>query len=335
MGADPQDPRARRKASVRCGSPHQPTGLGHRLGSLVLLPILLLAASTSFAAAQQVHILLSGQEDLYRDLANSLESRLRADAQARQLRLTRSQADDYDADAVDLSVAVGMKACETVLASSEPHPSLCVLVPRAGFSRLTARYGRRPLSAIYLDQPIARQFTLARAILPEARRAGILAGPELRAEAGDIRRSARGAGFEAYLEPTDDAGDVARGIQRLLTRSDLVLAVYEPDVLTPSNAKWLLHLAYKKRLPVMGFSRAYVKAGAVAAVFSTPEQIGRQTAEAILAWARNGGGDLGPAAYPRYFDVAVNRAVADSLGLRVPSDESLSKRVAQMSVATP
>jgi len=278
---------------------------------------------------------LSGQEDLYRDLANSLESRLRSDAGARRLSLIRTDVGNYDADQADLSVAIGMKACERVLEANEGRPSLCVLVPRAGFSRLTARANGRQLSAIYLDQPIARQFALARAMLPEARRAGLLAGPELRAEAGEIRRSARVAGFEAHLEPMDDAGDAAQGIQRLLVDSDLILAVYEPSVLTPANAKWLLHLAYKKRLPVMGFSRAYVKAGAVAAVFSTPEQIGRHTAEAILDWARNDSRGLAPAAYPRYFDVAVNRAVADSLGLDAPSNRDLAARVARMSGVLP
>jgi ABC-type uncharacterized transport system substrate-binding protein len=193
--------------------------------------------------------------------------------------------------------------------------------------RLAGRTSGRQISAIYLDQPIARQFALARALLPDAQRVGLLAGPALQREAGEIRRSARAAGFQADLEPADDEREAVLGIQRLVSSNDLILAAYDSQVLTPSTAKWLLHLAYQKNLPVLGFSRTYLDAGAAAAVYSTPEQIGRQTAEAILQSLQGDKGRLAPSAFPRYFDVAVNRAVARTLGLDPPPDAELARRM--------
>jgi ABC-type uncharacterized transport system substrate-binding protein len=298
--------------------------------------LMLAAASTALAAPQQVQLVLSGAGDPYRGLASSLEARLRRDGDARRLGLLPMQAREFDGARADLTVSVGMKACETVVAAGTARPALCVLVPKAGFRRLAQDASTDRLSAIYLDQPVARQLALARALLPEARRAGVLAGPEVRREGAGIHLSARAVGLEVDLEATDGTThDAARGIGRLLRDTDLILAVYEPDVLTPSTAKWLLHLAHQQRRPVVGFSRAYVEAGAVAAVFSTPEQIGRQTAEAILSWVRGGGRGLAPAAYPLEFDIEVNRTVATALGLEPPSNGKLKKQVARISGGVP
>lgn len=286
------------------------------------------------AAADRVEVVLSGPGDLYTRLADSLQGRLSRDAGTRGLRLTRVQAGDARAD-TDLSVAVGMKACEAVVNAPHIQPVLCVLVPRAGFRGLVPATNGGQLSAIYLDQPFARQFALARVLLPDARRAGLLTGPELSPEVEGIRRAARAAGFVPDLESVKDDREAAPSIRRLVTDNELILAVYESDVLTPSVAKWLLYLTYQGRIPVVGFSKAYTDAGAVASVFSTPEQIGRQAAEAVIAWLRDGNGSLGPAAYPRYYDIAVNRGVADALRIQLPPARDLEQRVARLSGGVP
>lgn len=279
----------------------------------------------------RVDVVLSGPGTLYTEVADSLDARLSRNPRARDLHLVRMQAGDprVAGDAV-LAVGVGMKACQSLLEAESPKPTLCALVPRAGFERLVGGGSGRRISAIYLDQPITRELALARSLLPQAQRVGLLAGPQLQREAEEIRRWARAAGFQADLEPVDTERESAKAIQRLVSRNDLILAAYDSHVLTPSTAKWLLHLAYQEGRPVLGFSRAYLDAGALAAVYSNPEQIGRQTAEAILDSFDVGNLRLPPSAFPRYFEVAVNRAVARALGLDLPSDAELMRRVEQL-----
>ncbi len=300
---------------------------GSRMARHALLATALLGSPLATSGGQ-VDLVLSGPGELYTRLADSLETRLSANPVKVDLNVIRMQAGDRRIrSAADLRVGVGMKACESLSGIGSSKPVLCSLVPRAGFVRLAGRTSGRQISAIYLDQPIARQFALARALLPDAQRVGLLAGPALQREAGEIRRSARAAGFQADLEPADDEREAVLGIQRLVSSNDLILAAYDSQVLTPSTAKWLLHLAYQKNLPVLGFSRTYLDAGAAAAVYSTPEQIGRQTAEAILQSLQGDKGRLAPSAFPRYFDVAVNRAVARTLGLDPPPDAELARRM--------
>jgi ABC-type uncharacterized transport system substrate-binding protein len=297
---------------------------------------LLLLVSAHLSAAQGIEVVLSGSEDLYQRVADALQGGLSDGTASGPLPLTLVQADGYRTmNGSVITVAIGMKACEAAVAERSSLPLLCALVPRAELRRLANPVPSAGLAAVYLDQPVERQLALGRALLPRARRAGLLAGPQLRREAAEVRRSARAAGFRADLKSAEGPNDAALGIERLVAANDVVFAVYEPGVFTPAVGKWLLHLAYQQRIPVIGFSRAYVEAGAVAAVFSTPEQIGRQAAEVLRAWLDGGRRRLGGSAYPRYFKVAVNRPVAEALGIDHPGEEELASRVAAQSGGRP
>ncbi len=134
-------------------------------------------------------------------------------------------------------------------------------------------------------------------------------------------------GLTLNMESVDTRDNAAEAIKRLLRSSDLLLALHDPVALKPVTAKWLLYMAYQRGLPVIGFSRAYLKAGAVASVFSTPEQIGRQAGERLLRWLESGGTDLGDPQYPKYYSVDFNRPVAESLEIEIPDNGEVVQRI--------
>jgi len=110
----------------------------------------------------------------------------------------------------------------------------------------------------------------------------------------------------------------------LMNRSNAILTLPDPVALSPRRAKWLLYQSYQKKVPIISFSRSFVKAGALAAVFSTPRQIGRQAGEVAISILKDP--EYAPRfLYPSYFDIALNRAVARSLGLEIADKESLMK----------
>ncbi len=289
---------------------------------------MLLASGVLPVAAGSVDLLLSGPERLYARVADSLQAQLEAEGTPATITLRRAMLDQPPSTAAtNLTVAVGVAACERALAAASRSPLLCTLVPKAGFEGLIG--GRRPadVSAIYLDQPVARQLSLAHILAPNASRVGLLAGPTFREQRAAATRNARTTDLTLDIEIANNERAAARAIQRLVARNDLILPVYDPAVLTPSSAKWLLHLAYQKQRPVVGFSRAYVDAGAVAAVFTEPEQIGRQTGQAVVRFFHGNRRRLPAPSYPSAFRVAVNRPVASALGLAPPSDAALAQMI--------
>ena len=99
----------------------------------------------------------------------------------------------------------------------------------------------------------------------------------------------------------------------MLVDAEVLLALPDPAVFNSQTAANILTAAYRRQVPLVGFSPAYVKAGALVAVYSTPLQVGTQGGE-LLRQALSGK-ILPPPQWPQEFAVSVNQDVAHSLGL--------------------
>jgi len=301
--------------------------------SMGLLLVLLVApVSSTGRLHRHLEVVLSGEDAIYTELLEAFRSWL-GDVDAAEMTLSVSLADEVAEDGggnSDLVIAVGSRAAQVAALSAGTRPVLAVLAPRSALEPLRGRMGA-PFSAIYLDQPPGRLMALGRAALPRAQRAGMLAGPDLQPGPDAFRRVAEKQGFSLNIQ-TFAAGDNPTSfITRILDDSELVLAPYDPLVFGSATAKWLLYMAYQRGLPVIGFSRSYVRAGALAAVYSTPKQIGRQTAEVVRKWLRDGDRVLPAAVYPIYYSVEVNASVARTLGIDAADPQVLAGQVERLS----
>lgn len=216
----------------------------------------------------------------------------------------------------DLVVTVGTLAASALPATGDsPAGVLHTLLPLSVYRQLeTGKPACNRRSAIFIDQPIARQAHLARLLFPQARRLGILLGPTSKQRQDEID-SYRSLGHgELVVRVAGEESDLARISARLLDDSDLLIAVSDPLALNRENARWLLYAAYQRQLPVIGFSSAYVRAGAAAAVFSEPEQMARQAAAMTRDWLNSAQRCLPEPGFAQEFSVSINTAVYSSLG---------------------
>ncbi|MDD3448120.1 MAG: ABC transporter substrate binding protein [Gammaproteobacteria bacterium] len=304
-----------------------------RFGMGLLLVLLVAPASSTGRVHRHLEVLLSGEDAIYTELLESFRSWL-GDLDATEMTLSISLADEVAESGgggnPDLLIAVGSRAAQVAAQNAGTRPVLAVLAPRSALEPLRGRTGAR-FSAIYLDQPPGRLMALGRAALPRARRAGMLAGPDLQPGPEAFRRMAEVQGFSLNIQAFAAGDNPTSRIRRILDESEVVLAPYDPLVFGTATAKWLLYMAYQRGLPVIGFSRSYVRAGALAAVYSTPEQIGRQTAEVVRKWLREDARALPAAVYPAYYNVEVNDSVARTLGIDAPDPQVLAGQVARLS----
>lgn len=233
--------------------------------------------------------------------------------------------DDVALARADLVVASGDAALSAALRLN-PRPTLAAMIGQARFDALRMAHPDRPLSAFTLDQPAERQFRLLKAVLPDARRAGVLLGPE-RGDRVDLERAAAASGLDLFVRVIGDEAELIRGLEAVLRGSDGLIAVPDALLSTPSAARSILLTSYRFQKPVVAFSRAYVDAGALAAIFTTPEQV----AADLIAWLRlqkDESVQLPPPRGPASFDIAVNRQVARALGLSVADDAELLRLIA-------
>lgn len=222
-----------------------------------------------------------------------------------------------------LIVTVGSGAFAAVVttlrAGEKSPPILATLLPRVAFDRDIARAPQRPqASAVLLDQPPARQAALIRAALPTAKRIGLLLGPESKPMQSSVQTALSAQGLASHVEDVTQRGMFA-ALQNLLDDSDALLALADPTVFNSETVASILTAGYRRKVPLIAFSAAYVKAGALLAIYATPEQVahdGARVVGAVLA-----GLPLPAPATPSEFTIGINSVVARSLGLSLSEDE--------------
>jgi len=215
-----------------------------------------------------------------------------------------------------LLVTIGSRPAGFASEKLSHIPVLNTLIPESSFDALDGRPDCSRRSAIFIDQPVRRQARLAELLYPDAHTYGILLGPTSRRRQQEINALRLPGNIHIQsLVLTQEPGKAPDTLP-LLKQSDLLLAINDPLVLNRESAKWLLYEAYEQQIPVIGFSLAYVHAGAAASVFSEPGQMGTQAAEITRHWLDKGMRCLPAPQYSKYFRVAVNRSVNASLGGR-------------------
>nr|WP_067291535.1 ABC transporter substrate binding protein [Marinobacterium profundum] len=226
-----------------------------------------------------------------------------------------------------LNIAIGARACEQLLQHSGQADLICTLVPRSTFESLSTLYdsGQRRISAVYLDQPLQRQLRLARLLVPNAKSIGTMFGPFSNASMQMFDQASLREKLTPLSITLDEADNPIERLTPLIQQSDVFLALPDRALFNRSTAKWLLYITLQQKVPVIGFSKTYVEAGALAAVYSTPAQIGQQTGELLRELDLSQ--PLPPPTYPKYYNVSSNPIVARTLELPEPDDQALYRQL--------
>lgn len=288
---------------------------------LVLLALFSLFSLAAPAWGGTISLVLSDQGSTYADFSDTLEEALSGTSWSIS---TRYQANALPAQAgqADLVVTVGSDALRKTLGRSDNPPIIATLLPRQSYEKILAEF-RKPgrSTAIYLDQPPARQAAFINHLLPGQKRIGMLISNETRNIAAQYRQAFTSAGLTLEGDDADTENTLLPALNSLLGRVNVLIAIPDSKIYHRNNIKPILITAFRYQRPVIGYSPAFVNAGALAALHSTPAQIARQTAEMIVAHGTNLPNPSGPS----QFAIAINSNVAQSLGLNI-NDEAAIRR---------
>lgn len=292
-----------------------------RLPRFFLILLIVLAAP---AWGGSIALVLSENGGMYGEFANTLDESLSGTTWNI---VSTSQGDSPTPPArpPDLTVTVGSEALRRTLSRGDGTPIIATLLPRQSYERILAEHRRTSgrITAIYLDQPATRQAVFLRHLLPDQKRFGILFSSETRNSASQYRQAFAGAGLVLDSEDSDSEKTLLPALNALLTRSGALVALPDATIYHRNNIKAILITAFRLQRPVIGYSTAFVTAGALAALHSTPSQIARQTADMII----NSGTNLTPPTGPTQFAIAINPNVAQALGLNIPDEASLRRAI--------
>jgi hypothetical protein len=180
--------------------------------------------------------------------------------------------------------------------------------------------------ALLLDQPLEIYLGLVGQLLPGSR-VGVIRDALDQIAPSQLEDSERKHGIRLEQVLFSNDGNPVNLARQLLQRNDLLLALPEPGIFNRRTLKGILLATYRLNKPLVSYSPAHVKAGALAAVFTTPEQIGQQLAGLLGKLARQQIAGMAKYRYADQFEIAINRQVARSLGIELDSDDALERNL--------
>lgn len=283
------------------------------------LPVLLLCFSSVAVADNQILIITTSDSNYQQLLSTTIQNEFSKTPY--ESRLTNaSQLEEHSITGKELVVAIGKDSITIIRKNSYRMAILKILTESEADNTSEQRVNE---STIYMTQPLCRQFRLIKALHPGWKTVGMLLAKENHIRASTISACARKYGLTIRTETVDDNADLITSLNIILNNSDVLLSLPDPAIYNSRNIKNILLTSYRHRVPIIGFSESFTHAGAIAAVHTSPEQLGKQVAGIIRSYFENNSSFIKAVYYPEDFTVTTNQQVARSLEIDLDDAEKI------------
>jgi hypothetical protein len=185
-------------------------------------------------------------------------------------------------------------------------------------------------SDLITAQPTCRSIQLIRAINPEWDSVGVLSSNNSLDIAAELTRCAIQQNINLQVYAISDDSDLLKTLEIAIENNKVLLAITDPLIYNSHSVKNILLTAYRHRKPVIAYSDSFVRAGAVAAIYTSPQYVGTTAAELISDFLQNSWQFDKNIYKPDDFSVSVNRQVASSLEINLPGEEELKESIKEM-----
>ncbi len=224
-------------------------------------------------------------------------------------------------------VVAGVEAAKALSErDSVNRPVIYTMLPQANYEWLVEKnrlVGQHKV--LYIDQPPLRYVQLVRAVIPGMTALGYLYGDTSAIYVAEVKKAAEGASLEFVSGDVSANVKLSNLLKESFSNSDAVLLLPDPHLYNRRVVQEVLLASFRYKRPLVVYSASLLKAGAMAALFSTPQQIGRQTAELLGCLGQPCYSAIPQRSYPKYFSVSLNEVVVRQMEVKVKSAEELQK----------
>lgn len=177
-----------------------------------------------------------------------------------------------------------------------------------------------------LDQPPARQLGLIQLINPVFKNVGIIVTSQSKSQLTSLKKVATHKKL-VINEYISNSENIRYLIDEISKSSDIILAIADTNIYNATSLSQILLTSYRYKTPIIGFSKGFIRAGAIAGSVSSIDQLAQHLSERILESNKADKALLKSIIYPKYFNVISNRNVAKSLNLHFPNDDELKAQL--------
>jgi putative tryptophan/tyrosine transport system substrate-binding protein len=225
----------------------------------------------------------------------------------------------------DLIIGIGAAAMKS---ANTHYPKAKKLFISTDPNRYRLNKSRNKGDAIlYMTQSYCRQIGFINLINRDWSTISILSSKEKPVDRKTIQQCADNYGLKIYIVSTTAEDNVSSKIKHALHHSDVLMALPDSNIYNSSTVKNILLTSYRYRKPVIGFSKNFVTAGALAAIYSDTEQIAHSASKLIERFYDSGKRFPKAVNYPENFNMDINRQVFKALDLSIPDVDTLRKSI--------
>lgn len=214
-----------------------------------------------------------------------------------------------------------------------PHPRATAVTfgQRAGMLLAAANHASQvscmtldPIgrASVVLPHPAEARLERVRRVFPRGKTMGFLVAQDSVADAlaAEFQRAARRFGLEILAHPVDLKRPLAPQLEGLGDRIDVLLATYDVRIFSAENAQPILLFSYRHRIPVIGVSDAWSRAGALMSFDWDYPDIGRQCGELAAKLVAGGAPDKPVVEVPRRLVYSLNLEAARYFLIKLPPE---------------
>jgi len=222
-----------------------------------------------------------------------------------------------------LIVTLGSAATSYIAKDIKDTPVVfcMVLNPTAsGFIQSMNASGNN-LTGASLDIPLETQFEALRSVIPSARKVGVIYNPsETESVIQEATKAAEQIGLELVSIPIISEEEVPEALRTLDGKVDALWSVADSTVFSRGSTKFILLHTLRNKIPFIGLSPAFVKAGALMALATDYQEVGTQCGELAVRILSGDHPSSLPITMPRTITMYLNLNTAEIIGLKIPSD---------------
>lgn len=298
------------------------THLTTTLTRAISFGVLLLAMFTGSVCAESNRIVVLSGQDLmpYQDLLTGFQQSLVKqgitliiEIHSLQGNPTKAQdvLENVKRDGAKLVVTLGNQATQAAVREITHLPILATMIITSDDLRSSSN-----TTAVLLDFPVETQLQWMKRIIPNAGSVGVLFNPkENQIKVDAASKSAKRAGLTLVPRSVETPRGLPDALDDIARTVDVLWGIPDSLVMTPQTAEPILLNTLKSKIPLVGLSSSWVKAGALYALDRDYVDIGLQSGELAGKLLNGTSANSIPHAYPRKVAYVLNLKTANLINL--------------------
>jgi len=220
-----------------------------------------------------------------------------------------------------LVITIGSAAADYATQHFIGSPIICGFITRNAFAAITSKLQTPSnITAVYMDQSLQRLFNLA-TLLRDNQPSYKIGMLSQNTEAlKHLTNGKKRQDIEIQSAMLDKNKNPMKVIEPLMKTSDVFIVRPNTSLFNRLVAKLVLQLSMRHKTPVIGFSKNYAQAGALLSLYSSPEDIGKDTANMINHWLRSPEQALPEPQEGSNFSIATNHRIAKKMAMPIDAD---------------